>query len=79
MSNLGTILKRLLQAAAAAFYAPPESVVVADKYGNEWAYVQERTCYCVNKDEQDVCSNCGEPWEYVQMFCPNCGAKVVEQ
>ena len=46
----------------------------------EWVdFVRERTCYCVNEDEQDVCSECGESWDYVQNYCSNCGAKVVKR
>lgn len=39
----------------------------------------EKTCYCVLEDEQDVCSECGEPWEFVQNYCPSCGGEAVKR
>ena len=80
----------IIKAAAAAFDAPPESFEFTDEYGNEWTYVLERTCEITFKRGAmyDVArySCCG--YEYPELvsetdvaenYCPNCGARVVEQ
>ena len=92
MSKIMETVKETVQAAAAAFDAPPESFSVVDEYGNEWTYVLERTC----RDEFNgkawcfKCDICGRamPWkdsfssktitDLPLHYCPSCGAKVVE-
>lgn len=40
----------------------------------------ERTCHPVIEDETKVCSNCGYDIDgYGWRYCPNCGARIVEQ
>lgn len=40
----------------------------------------ERTCRPVIEDETKVCSNCGYDIDgYGWRYCPNCGARIVEQ
>ena len=85
MSNIGKVFKEIVQAAAAAFDAPPESVVVVDEYGNEWTYAQGRTCHdTAHFDGCFECSACGEGLEDPRQepnfvkWCPFCGAKVVD-
>lgn len=40
----------------------------------------ERTCLPVIEDETKVCSNCGYDIDgYGWSYCPNCGARIVEQ
>lgn len=40
----------------------------------------ERTCYPVFEDEILVCSECSEDIDgYGWNYCPNCGAKVVDE
>ena len=46
-------VKEMVQAAAAAFDAPPESFTVVDEYGNEWTYVLKRTC-CDERESKAV-------------------------
>jgi hypothetical protein len=50
-------------------------------------YVPERTCHQVITDCNDGllppftahCSECGTEWGYTPAYCPECGAKVVDE
>jgi len=51
-----------------------------------WNTRAERTCKQILTDCNDGlmppfvahCSNCGDEWGYTPKYCPNCGAKVVD-
>lgn len=44
-----------------------------------WNKRAERTCKYVNGFcNYPECTECGESWDYVPNYCPNCGARVIE-
>ena len=49
----------------------------------EWNNRYERTCKDVyawdGEHSMGKCSECGELWEEIPNYCPNCGAKVVDE
>lgn len=54
--------------------------VVLDKLADLIEPEPERTCHPVIEDETEVCSNCGYDIDgYGWSYCPNCGAKVVDE
>ncbi|HIS39940.1 MAG TPA: Lar family restriction alleviation protein [Candidatus Aphodovivens avistercoris] len=50
-----------------------------------WNRRAERTCReewvpgSVGGTSVPVCSNCGRGWEAAEVYCPNCGARVVKE
>lgn len=50
-----------------------------------WNRRAERTCReewvpgSVGGTSVPVCSNCGRGWEAAEVYCPNCGARVVDE
>ena len=48
---------------------------------NDWNTRAERTCEIVDSENKFVnweCSACGEEIKYSDNYCPNCGAKVIQ-
>ena len=69
----------------------PERVLISNKVrgetiGEVW-YIPERTCKIIKSkklpylDKEMMCSECGKLWleKGVDNYCPNCGARVIEE
>lgn len=62
-------------------YWPLVVCVCDDETGEVRDYLPERTCTfnCLCGEDGWICTECGKWQNRIANYCPNCGAKVVEE